>query len=143
MVVRRPWHERVGRWVLAAALFIPAGGLLEYSGLTPLSATVIAVVVVLAIALIVSAHHPVVRASDSGLIVRDTRTGRDELLSWSEIARIEPMRDGVTIFRIHDGPIIVRLDRVDANRLARTIAANYAAAWAHRPPELIPLRERE
>lgn len=126
MFLQRPRQDRVARWVLAAALYIPAGALIERSGLNSLSLTFIVAVLLASIGLVAGARRAVVVCTASGIELRAPAGREQTFLSWSEVAGIDRRAEGVLIRRYREHPVQVKLDPRDANRLI-------AEAEARRP----------
>ncbi len=143
MILRRPRQERIARWVLAAALYIPVGSLIDYAGVSALTTGIAAAAVILSVALVVNSLHPVVVVSESGLVVRNFRTRTEELINWDDIGRVELRTDRIEIHRRWEAPVCVRLDRKDGERLSRVIAAHRSPPWLAQQPAASALSERE
>ena len=95
--IYRPRHQRNARVLLAIALLLPAGGILQAAGVNPVSAAASVLCAFAAAFILYDSLRPVLTVLRSGLLISGALGQRATSISWNEITRVEESPGAVSI----------------------------------------------
>jgi len=87
----RPRDQRRARVLLALAVLLPAAGILQVSGINPLSLSLAAISLIAAVWIAADTVRPTATATRYGILIRGPIGRPPDAVSWTEVVRVEEL----------------------------------------------------